>query len=112
MEVAPLDEYRVAVAVDERDIGYVEVGQTGELILPSVPRDSFTFKVSKITPVATADEGKNTFRIEGELLEPSDALRPGMEGTGKIDVGERKLIWIWTHRLTEWLRIWVWGWWY
>lgn len=112
MEVAPLDAYRVALAVDERDIGYVAVGQVGELILPSVPDTTFAFEISKITPVANAKEGKNTFRIEAELLLPSDALRPGMEGTGKVDVGERKLVWIWTRRFTDWLRVWVWSWWY
>ena len=33
------------------------------------------------------------------------------EGVGKIEVEERKLIWIWTHKLTHWLRMWVWSWW-
>jgi RND family efflux transporter MFP subunit len=112
MEVAPLEAYRVALAVDERDITYLQVGQVGELILPSIPGTTFSFEVSKITPVATAAEGKNTFRIEADLLESSETLRPGMEGTGKVEAGERRLIWIWTRRFTEWLRVWVWSWWY
>ena len=112
MEVAPLDAYRVAIAVDERDIRHVQIGQTGELILPSVPSSTFSFTVSKITPVATAAEGKNTFRIEANLTEPSQALRPGMEGTAKIEAGERRLAWVWTRRFTEWFRVWVWSWWY
>lgn len=112
MEVAPLEKYRVVLAVDEREISYVAEGQTGDLVLPSLPGERFRFVVNKITPVATAEGGANTFRIEGELLESGDSLRPGMEGAGKIAVGERKLIWIWTHNFTEWLRIWVWSWWY
>ena len=28
----------------------------------------------------------------------------------KIAVGSRKLIWIWTHPLTDWLRLWAWRW--
>lgn len=112
MEVAPLEAYRVSIAVDERDIRHVGMGQTGELILPSVPSETFPFTVTRITPVATAEQGKNTFRVEADLLMPSDALRPGMEGTAKIEAGERRLIWIWTRRFTEWFRVWVWGWWY
>lgn len=112
MEIAPLDAYRVSIEVDERDIRYVEIGQPGELILPSVPSRTFPFKVSKITPVASADEGKNTFRVEADLLEPSETLRPGMEGTAKIEAGDRKLIWIWTRRFSEWFRVWSWSWWY
>jgi RND family efflux transporter MFP subunit len=112
MEVAPLEAYRVALAVDERDISYVEIGQTGELILPSSPAKTYSFAVSKITPVATAEEGKNTFRIEADLLAPSEVLRPGMEGTGKVEAGQQRLIWIWTRRFTEWFQVWVWSWWY
>ena len=35
-------------------------------------------------------------------------LRPGMEGVGKVLVGERPLLWIWAHPLLDWLRL---GWW-
>jgi hypothetical protein len=38
-------------------------------------------------------------------------LRPGMEGIGKISAGRERMIWIWTHGLTDWLRLWVWSWW-
>lgn len=112
MQIAPLDAYRVSILVDERDIRHVVVGQPGELILPSVPDTAFPFTVTKITPVSSADQGKNTFRVEADLLEPTDALRPGMEGTAKIEAGDRRLIWIWTRRFTEWFRVWVWSWWY
>jgi hypothetical protein len=33
-----------------------------------------------------------------------------MEGVGKIYVEERKLIWIWTHTLIDWMRLWLWSW--
>ena len=38
-------------------------------------------------------------------------LRPGMEGVGKIHVGERRLIWIWTHKIVYWIRMFSWSWW-
>jgi hypothetical protein len=34
-----------------------------------------------------------------------------MEGVGKIEVGERRLIWIWTRRTVHWVRMFVWSWW-
>jgi hypothetical protein len=37
-------------------------------------------------------------------------LRPGMEGVGKIDVGTRKLAWIWAHPLLNWARLAMWRW--
>ncbi len=109
-EVAPLESYRVIVQVDERDIADIGVGQKGELVLPSMPGNTFPLVVDKITPVSTAKEGRNYFRVEAYLENTSKRLRPGMEGVGKITVDRRKLIWIWTHELIDWLRLKLWAW--
>jgi RND family efflux transporter MFP subunit len=109
-EMAPLDGYRVILQVDERDVADVAVGQSGALVLSSLPDERFRFSVAKITPVAESEEGKNFFRVEAKLEEGSERLRPGMEGVSKIEIGDRKLAWIWTHRLTDWLRLWSWTW--
>jgi RND family efflux transporter MFP subunit len=110
-EIAPLNDYRVALQVDERDIAQVALGQRGELTVSSIPGERFAFEVSKITPVNTAKEGRNFFRVEAALMaRPGQRLRPGMEGVGKINVEERKLVWIWTHSLTDWVRLWLWSW--
>ena len=110
-EVAPLESYRVIVEVDERDIADIVVGQRGELVLPSMPGEVFPLVVDKITPVSIAKEGRNYFRVEAHLENVSERLRPGMEGVGKITIDRRKLIWIWTHELIDWLRLKLWSWW-
>jgi len=109
-EVAPLAAYRVLLQVDERDIKQVRLGQPGELILTALPEARFRFAVSKITPVSMTNEGRNYFLVEAALEEVSDSLRPGMEGFGKIEIDRRKLFWIWTHNLVDWLRLWLWSW--
>ena len=98
-EVAPLHSYRVMLDVDERDIGDLVVGQHGTLVLNALPDQEWPFMVEKITPVSVAREGLNYFRVEAKLLEPSERLRPGMEGYGKVTADRRHLIWIWTHPL-------------
>jgi multidrug resistance efflux pump len=110
-ELAPLDTYRVIMKVDERDITDVAVGQTGRLALTSLPNDEIPLVIEKITPVSVVDQGRNYFRVEAGAQGAIDRLRPGMEGVGKIHVDERKLAWIWTHKLVHWLRMWVWSWW-
>jgi RND family efflux transporter MFP subunit len=109
-EVAPLDAYRVVLNVDERDIGELALGQRGELALAGMPYDRLSFTVRQITPISTAQEGRNSFRVEAQLDQANLRLRPGMEGVGKIAVGERKLVWIWTHSLVEWLQLGAWRW--
>ena len=109
-QIAPLDAYRVILEVDERDIAHVRVGQQGELALSGMPARPMHFALKQITPVSTALDGRNYFRVEAQLDNASVHLRPGMEGVGKISAGERRLIWIWTHPLVDWLRMWVWKW--
>ena len=109
-QIAPLSAYRVILEVDERDIAQLRVGQAGELALSGIPDQRLRFAVKTITPVSTSQDGRNYFRVEAQLDDASARLRPGMEGVGKIGVGSRKLIWIWTHPLTDWLRLWAWRW--
>ena len=109
-EIAPLDAYRVILKVDERDIAYLNTGQRGELALSGIPNEVMPFAVKQITPVSTPQEGRNYFRVEAQIDNASARLRPGMEGVGKVSVGERRLIWIWTHSLVDWLRLWAWKW--
>ncbi len=109
-ELAPMDAWRVILKVDERDIAHVRDGQTGELVLTSLPGQSFPLTVKKVTPVSVAEEGRNYFRVEAELPKTVAKMRPGMEGVGKVDAGQRSLLWIWTHRFTDWLTLKSWEW--
>lgn len=109
--VAPLDDYRLILQVDERDIAAVVPGQSGSLRLSGLPDTSLPIRIEHITPVSESGTGGNTFRVEARLHEAPAHLRPGMQGVGKIDIDERKLLWIWTHSLVDWLRLWTWTWW-
>ena len=110
-EIAPLDDYRILLRVDERDINEVKVGQTGTLILSSLPFLSLTFNVTKLTPISVPEEGRNNFRVEAQLFDKSPAIRPGMQGYGKVSIGQRKLVYIGTVRLVQWARMTWWRWW-
>jgi RND family efflux transporter MFP subunit len=109
-EVAPLDAYRVILNVDERDIGELSVGQKGELVLSGMPYERLPFTVRNVTPVSNAQDGRNFFRVEAQLEQGWVRLRPGMEGVGKVHVGDRKLLWVWTHSFVEWLQLTLWRW--
>ena len=109
-EVAPLDEYRVTVRLDERDLRYVKPGQDGHVLLHGMAEGALPFTVQRITAVAETDAGRNTFRVEGALTGAPARLRPGMEGIGKIEVGERSIAWVWTRSLIDWARMQLWSW--
>jgi RND family efflux transporter MFP subunit len=107
-EVAPLTAWRVVLKVDERDIVHLREGEAGELVLAGLPGERYTIRVSKVTPVATAEDGRNNFRVEAEVVGQRGGIQPGMEGVGKVDAGERTLLWIGFHRLADWLRYTAW----
>jgi RND family efflux transporter MFP subunit len=109
-EIAPLDSYRVVLEVDERDIADMRVGQQGQLLLSAFPSASVRVTVANVTPVSTAKEGRNFFRVEATLDQAHDRLRPAMEGAGKVEVDRRSLIWIWTHQVVDWIRLAAWTW--
>jgi len=107
-ELAPLDAYRVVLRVDERDILHLREGQSGELLLAGLPGERFRIRVNKVAPVAQAEEGVNAFRVEAAVQGRGERIQPGMEGVGKVLAGERSLLWIWFHRITDWLRYTAW----
>ncbi len=109
-QVAPLDSYRVMLEIDERDVGQVRPGQAGRLALTGFPGDYLPFTVVRITPVSTAADGRNVFAVEAQLDSTPVLLRPGMQGVAKVDIGQRRLIWIWSHKLVDWFRLWTWSW--
>jgi RND family efflux transporter MFP subunit len=109
-QIAPLDSYRVILQVDERDIADVTTEQRGQLVLSGSPNDPIPFKVHRITPVSTTSEGRNFFRVEAQLDQALERLKPGLEGVGKIEVDERLVVWIWTHQAVDWIRLKIWNW--
>jgi multidrug resistance efflux pump len=108
-EVAPLDTFRIALQVEEHEFADVVPGQHGALAVNSIPNERFPFTVTKVTAVNSAKDGRNRFRVEARLDAPPGRLRPGMEGVGKVEVDERKLVWIWSHTLVDRARLWLWA---
>jgi len=111
-QIAPLDDYRVMLRVDERDVKDVRVGESGALVLAALPQTPVEVKVERITPISSAEAGANKFIVEASVTDgPIDALRPGMEGVAKLNVDEHRLVWIWTRRIVLWVRMTLWSWW-
>ena len=110
-EIAPLDSYRVIIRIPDTEIGRIKPDATGRLVLSALPDRTFGLHLERITPIAEQAEGANAFRVEARLDEIIPQLRPNMEGVAKLDAGRHLLIWAWTHRLIDTIRLWLWSWW-
>lgn len=109
-ELAPIDDYRIALKIDEARINEITVAQTGELVVTALPESSFPFEITKLTPVAIAEDGRNFFRAEAVLTDEARGLGPGMQGVAKIDIDERLVIRNWTREIYDWGRLTLWKW--
>jgi len=109
-QVAPLDSYRVVLDVDETQIADIALDQKGQLVVSSLPGENFPVVVNKITPVSKAHDGRNTFKVEARLAETPAGLRPGMHGVAKIDIDQRRMVWIVMRSFLDWTRLTAWRW--
>ncbi|MEX2672640.1 MAG: HlyD family efflux transporter periplasmic adaptor subunit [Phycisphaeraceae bacterium] len=107
-EIAPLEQLEIQLAVPEAKIAELAVGQTGELASTSHPGTYVPFTITRIEPMAQLLDQRNIFRVQAELEEHPDWLRPNMEGAAKVDIDERSYAWIWTHEIVNWVRMKLW----
>jgi hypothetical protein len=109
MEIAKAGELRAELAVSERDIQEIrEHVQQGTLATSSFPSEDFRFTIDRIVPNGEAKEGDNVFKVYATLDQKASWMRPGMAGEAKVDVEHRRLVWIWTHRLVDFLKLKLW----
>jgi multidrug resistance efflux pump len=107
--IAGLEDLYVQAEVPERDIHHVENGAAGEIAFASQPKLKFPMHVVKIEPVAQAGEEGSFFIVRCELDGSVEQWwRPGMEGVSKIEAGKRSVLWIFTRRTVDFLRMFFW----
>ena len=110
-QVSPLNAFRVILLVPENRIADVQIGQQGSLFLSALPQQPISFTIDRLTPVISDVDGGSYFNVEASLLAGDIALQPGMEGIGKVVIGERKYADIWSRSFLEWLRLKLWSFW-
>ena len=110
-EIAALESLEIEANVAERDIQLVKAEAKGEVATTSNPAISHPFTVTRIVPLGEPKEGSNVFKVYGKVDGAQiDYFKPGMVGEAKIETEPRRLIWVWTHRLTDWMRLKFWWW--
>jgi hypothetical protein len=105
MEIGELDRLRLEVAVDERDIKLVKVGQDVRFLLNSLPEKSFEIKTKVIREKAEVRETGNFFIVESDLDTLNGPFKPGMKGEAKIYAGKAPLGEVYLRDMMEWFRM-------
>lgn len=108
-EIGSLKDIEVEATVAERDIQMIKRSQLGQFATSSDPGQSFDFKVDRIVPMGEPKENANVFKVYGKIDGTQrPEWKPGMAGEVRIETEHARVIWIWTHRLMDWLRLKLW----
>ena len=113
-EVHQLQTVNAEIAIPEKEISEVRVGQPVVLKARAYLNQSFQGKVISISPVGTIPTNglpQRSFLVVTELENKTQALRPEMTGNAKISSGTRCLYEIVFRRLIRFIRVDFWSWW-
>lgn len=108
--IAKVEGLYITLMVSEKEMRHIHPQASGEVALLSHPSQNIPIRVSSVIPVAQVkgQEG-NQFMIKAELLEaPQPWWRPGMTGLARIDVGDKNVAWVLSHRVVDRLRLLLW----
>jgi hypothetical protein len=110
MKIARIEDIYLKLAVNERDIHHISIGDTGEFSLISQPLSPLPFIIERIVPIAYDGGQKGAqFQIKARLLDSSQSWwRPGMTGVGKIDKGHAAPYWVLGRKSYHQLRLMFW----
>lgn len=78
---------RLAVQVDEANLGRLTVGQLGQASADAYPAERFEVKVASIAP--SVDAARGTVEVKLEVANPPTYLRPNMTVSVDVEVARR-----------------------
>ena len=86
--VERMDVMRVSVAIPDRDVSFVNVGDAAEIEIDALPGKKFQAKVSRIA--VALDPKTRSMSVEIDLPNPTGAIYPGMTARATIAFAKRK----------------------
>jgi RND family efflux transporter MFP subunit len=105
---------RAQISVSESDIQDLadamqnKAGVRGTLSTKALPTQRYGFSIERIVPLGEIKEGDNTFTVYGHLDKNLPSWKPGMEGEVRVNIEPRPVIWIWTHKFVNYVRLKLW----
>jgi multidrug resistance efflux pump len=113
-EVHELKTVTVEIAVPEKEIADVRVGQRIVLKARAHSQRQFESEVKAIAPIASDEDNPvsgHTVLVTTRLNNADALLKPAMTGSAKIYCGRQRLFDLVTRRFLRYLRVEFWSWW-
>ncbi|MCW5549895.1 MAG: HlyD family secretion protein, partial [Opitutaceae bacterium] len=110
MRMTRIESMYVEIEVPERDAHAILQARAGEIAFATLPDERYPITIERLEPVARVKSEGNVFVLRAHISRPGDDIwwRPGMSGVAKIEAGDRRIIWLLTHRLVDFIRLKLW----
>lgn len=102
-EVGPLDQLKIQISIPAEEISHVEVGQNARVWIKGLENQSFIGEIGRIQPRSELRDSRNVFVADIRVENSEGLLRPGMEGSVRIDCDSKPLIWNLFHKPWEYI---------
>ena len=106
-EVAPAEQMVAEIAIPETEIQYAKSNMLVKLKLNAFPFRTWSGKIASIHPSAEVVDSESVFVAQVIIDNSENLLRPGMEGSAKVDSEWSPLGWNLFHRSWESVRYWT-----
>jgi multidrug efflux pump subunit AcrA (membrane-fusion protein) len=106
-EIAPLNEMLAEIGIPESEIKYAQPGMEVAIKLNAFPFETWTGTIEQIQPRTEIIDDESVFVAQVKLPNQENQLRPGMQGSAKVETKYAPLGWNLFHRPWESVRYWL-----
>lgn len=107
-QVAPADRWTLELEVPEASAEDIAAGLSGMFATSAEPGKPTPLSIARVRPAAQLRKSQNVYVAEADVVSAESWFKPGMEGVAKLNVGPRRIAWVLTHRLVEYLQLHWW----
>ena len=89
MTLGDIGQVFVRGKVDEADIGFVKLGMTARITTESFREQTFSGKVTQISPIGVEKDNVTTFEVEVSIDNPGQQLKANMTANAEVILEEK-----------------------
>lgn len=109
LQVSGDEQLRIELRIPEAHLAEVDDEAVVHFSPNANPDAQIEVGSVRVLPVSQVVGGQNVFLAESAAFDAGDSgLLPGMEGNAHVDLGWRQALWVFTHRVTDWMHLRFW----
>ena len=107
-QIADPSEWMLELEAPEWAVPEMSQGLVGRFACHARPEQPSSMVVGRCRPISEVRDGRNIYVVEAGFESTASWIRPGMEGVARINLGERRVWWVASFRVIDYLRLHFW----